>query len=215
MVLDVAVASGSVPFWIRDQGFEPTDLILENPDTSWRVFRKRYRSGSIGLGVNGLDRTPPAHYVVFIRHDRAREGTQGGPNVKLSDGSAAAWIVTVAGPGASATWDCRKPFKSLPAILAGATLLQPSHDDRHAALLATGRVWKTRVVAGEQPSQAAISFGAEPATELVWTWTTSPAVEETCLAPAHDDPGSMNQPRDDLPGAECGSMRIVVAANRS
>ena len=49
------------------RAFERTDLVLENPDTSWRVFRKSVsRRELIGLGVNGLDRTPLAHYVVFV-----------------------------------------------------------------------------------------------------------------------------------------------------
>ena len=67
VIVDVAVPSASVPFWIADQGFQMTDLVLENPDTAWRVYRKAFAKGNVGLGVNGLDRTPVAHYVVFVR----------------------------------------------------------------------------------------------------------------------------------------------------
>ena len=83
-----------------------------------------------------------------------------------------AWNVAVAVPSISAARDLHKPFQSLPRELAGSTLLQPSHGDRHRALLATGRVWKTRVVSTSKPSQIAIAFGADPTRELVWTWTT-------------------------------------------
>jgi hypothetical protein len=74
----------------------------------------------------------------------------------------------------------------LPEELAGTVLLQPAHADRHATLLATGRVWKTHVVAGGLPDQVAISFGTDPARELIWSWTTSISAGGTAIriAPA-------------------------------
>jgi acid phosphatase type 7 len=181
VVVDVAAPVASVPFWIADQGFRATDVVLENPDTSWRVYRKRFPAGPVGLGVNGLDRTPRAHYVVFVRHDLQHEPDRQPPCVRFDPLSALAWNLASALPGASATRDFHKPFKSFPPELAEAVLLQPSHANRHSTLLATGRVWKTHSVAADGPSQVAISFGANPATQLVWTWTTSPAAAATCL----------------------------------
>ncbi len=67
VLVDVAVPVKSVPFWVGDRGFQPTNLMLDNTDTAWRVYRKTFDSGWIGLGVNSLDRTPVAHYVVFVR----------------------------------------------------------------------------------------------------------------------------------------------------
>ncbi len=194
VVVDVAAPVASVPFWIADQGFRATDLVLENPDTSWRIYRKRFPAGPVGLGVNGLDRTPRAHYVVFVRSDIPLEPDRRPPRVSFNPLSAPAWNLAYALPGASAARDFHKPFKSFPAELAGAVLLQPSHGNRHSALLATGRVWKTHAIAGEQPSQVVISFGANPATQLVWTWTTSPAVTATCLKLARD---GVNRDADD------------------
>src|SRR5206468_1281924 len=72
VVVDVAVPINSVPFWLGDQDFRPTNLSLENPDTTWRVYRRTFDRGWVGLGVTGLDRTPVAHYVVFIRPLGAR-----------------------------------------------------------------------------------------------------------------------------------------------
>ncbi len=69
----------------------------------------------------------------------------------------------------------------MPDELVGAVLLQPAHSHRHATLLATGRVWKTHVIAGFLPDQVAISFGTDPARELVWTWTTSTAAKGTAI----------------------------------
>ena len=194
VLVEIAAPAGSVPFWIYDQAFERTNLVLDNPDTTWRVFRKRFPSGMIALGVNGLDRTPLAHYVVFVRQNRRTGSAHDQPVVTLSTHSARSWTLALARPGASAARDSEKPFRSLPPPLAGAVLLQPSHDMRHSALLATGRVWKTRVLAGERPSQTAISFGADPATDLVWTWTTSATVEETWLRLAPEPGSSSNRP---------------------
>jgi hypothetical protein len=181
VVVLVAVPVASVPFWIADQGFRQTELALENPDTSWRVFRKHFPAGRIGLGVNGLDRTPSAHYVVFIKPQGHLEPKLGPPHVTLDARAAKSWKPAQAGPGVSATRDFHKPFKIIPRELAGAILLQASHSERHSTLLARGRVWKTRVVSTEHPSQVAIAFGSNPARELVWTWTTSPQVRSTRL----------------------------------
>ena len=90
---------------------------------------------------------------------------------------------------ASAARDCHKPFESIPTPLAEAVLLQPSHDNRHSVQLATGTVWKTHTVALEQPSQVVVSLGDDPATQLIWTWTTSPAVEDTWLRLARSPAG--------------------------
>ena len=42
VIVDVAVPVESVPFWIADQGFEATDLTLNNGDTAWIVYRKAF-----------------------------------------------------------------------------------------------------------------------------------------------------------------------------
>ena len=69
----------------------------------------------------------------------------------------------------------------MPAELVGAVLLQAAHAQRHAALLATGRVWKTHVVSTSLPDQVTVAFGSDAARELVWTWRTSPEVKSTAI----------------------------------
>src|SRR5208337_149812 len=58
VVVDVAAPSNTVPFWIADQGFVAIGATLSNADTHWSLFRKSFPAGWVGLGVNGLDRTP-------------------------------------------------------------------------------------------------------------------------------------------------------------
>jgi acid phosphatase type 7 len=187
VVVDVAVPRASIPFWIAEQGFERTRLVLENVDTAWQVYRRRFPAGTVGLGVNGLDRTPVAHYVVFVR---PAEPDRQAPIITMNDRTAASWNSAIAIAGVSAARDFRKPFKAVPKELVGSIMLQPLHDDRHSVLLARGRVWKTRVVSTEHPSQVTIAFGSDPARELVWTWTTSPEVRSTRLRIGTDSSGS-------------------------
>ena len=82
------------------------------------------------------------------------------------------------------------------------------HAERHSALLATGRVWKTHVVSSAQPDQVAIAFGADPARELVWTWRTSPSVAVDC----HSDRADCRTGRDaaiDRPTRRPEPIRVV------
>ncbi len=179
--MDVAVPTDSIPFWLADRGFHATGRSLVNPDATWRLYRRTFERGWIELGVNGLDRTPVAHYVVFIRPSGETMTCQERRIVTLDGGQEACWRMAVARPGVSAAFDAWKPFEALPEELVGAVMLQASHARRHSTLLATGRVWKTHVVSNRQPDQVAISFGDDSARELVWTWRTSTDVEATAL----------------------------------
>jgi hypothetical protein len=207
--VDVAVPAQSIPFWIEDLGFQRAELTLENSDTSWMVYRRAFRSGWIGLGVNGLDRAPTAHYVVFVR-------PRGGQRTRLDQLAVDPdprqppfWKTSVARPGSSAAHDACKPFHALPAELVGAVLIQPAHTERHASLLATGRVWKTRVIAGSRPDQVTVAFGSDPARELVWTWRTSAKVAPSAIRIVPAVGGSASQASTGGTRPSLESIRIV------
>jgi hypothetical protein len=180
VVVEVAAPERSVPFWLHDLGFAPTGGSLENDDAHWRVFRKAFPPGWVGLGVNSLDRRPPAHYVVFLRDAPGAPPLRPG-DIRIHPDDSGAWSLVKARQGTSAARDVYRPFAALPGGLDGALLLQPDHDRRHATLLAAGarRVWKTHVPSGRRPDQVAISFGPDPARELAWTWRTSPEARES------------------------------------
>jgi len=209
VVVDVAVPARSIPFWIGDQGFRSTDLVLENPDTAWRLFRKTFEPGWIGLGVNNLDRTPVAHYAVFIR-SAYRNPSPRQPSVTLDHRQAAYWHTTLARPGVSAARDSYRPFRAIPSELVGSVLLQASHAERHRSLLASGRVWKTRVVSTSRPDQVTVAFGSDSARELVWTWRTSPEVHSTAIRIARKTEEGGDEPLSGVAGTTCGDVRIVT-----
>ena len=128
----------SIPFWIGDQGFRATDLVLENPDTAWRLFRKTFEPGWIGLGVNSLDRTPVAHYVVFVRPSDGRNPSTRQPS-RDSRSSPGRVLEDNAGSTRASARPMTRTDRSgrCPSELVGAVLLQPSHAERHRPLLAT------------------------------------------------------------------------------
>jgi 3',5'-cyclic AMP phosphodiesterase CpdA len=203
IVVEIAAPTSSVPFWISDQGFAATGLSLENADAQWSLFRKSFAPGWVGLGVNGLDRSAPAHYVVFLRSADGQPPLRT-EDVKLREPDAGGWSIVPTRPDVSAAREVHRPFLAIPHELEGTLLLQPFHDRRHASLLATGRVWKTHVPSGTVPDQVAIAFGSDPAHEMVWTWRTAPSVEQTAvrIIPARfesAESGPNSQP--DLKGA--------------
>lgn len=170
----VAAPRGSSLFWLNDQGFRPAGLTLTVDGTAWDVHRKAFGTGWVGLGVNGLDRTPSAHYAVFVRATDGRE-------VVVSDPAPESWEALRATEGVGLERGRARPARGLTGPLVGSTLIRQSHDRRHASMLARGRVWKTHVPAGRTPDQVTVAFGAEPTGELVWSWRTAPDVSSSVV----------------------------------
>lgn len=197
MAVYVAAPSQSVPFWVQDQGFEATAIKLKNADAEWSTFRKVVPSGWIGLGVNGLDRTPAAHYAVFLKSVADPGGDLQG-SVELRPTDHGDWKITTVdtASGVSPAFDVYHPFESVPPELQGSIALQGSHERRHVTLLAPARIWKTHVASSGIPDQITISFGADAGREVVWSWRTRPDVEQTRLRLAVAEPGkSPSEPR--------------------
>ncbi len=66
--IDQAVA----PFWITEQGFVKSGLVVRNETYSYEVWQKLFPAGRIGLGINGFDRHRP-HYFVGVGPQTAGE----------------------------------------------------------------------------------------------------------------------------------------------
>jgi hypothetical protein len=203
-IVDVAAPAGSIPFWVADQHFTATGIRLgARGETPWLVFRKTFPAGRIGLGVNGLDRSPSAHYAVFVR------AADGGPPPALTGLDPSRWRTTEARDEVSAAWDAAVPLGPLPGALRGALLLQSSHDQRHATRLASGRVWKTHVVSSRAADQVAIAFGPDPARSLVWTWRTEPGLTRTALRLAPAAPGGQGPSPEAKPRIIAGDSHTI------
>ena len=181
VVVDVAVPVKSIPFWIADQGFQATNLSLENCDTSWsRLSEDRLSQG----GSDWASTVSIAHRWLTTSSSSGRWTAETpvshNPSSRSTRDSRRRGRRRLLAPGVSAAHDAYKPFQALPAELVDAVLIQPAHADRHSTLLATGRVWKTHVVSSSVPDQVTIAFGSDPARELVWTWRTSAEMHVDC-----------------------------------
>jgi acid phosphatase type 7 len=210
LVVEVAAPSSAVPFWIDDQGFVARDATLTNADARWSLFRKSFPAGWIGLGVNGLDRRPTAHYVAFL-HSPPGQSPLTSAAVTLGENLAGGWSMVSARTGVSAARDVSRPFATIPDDLEGAILLQPMHEQRHSTLLASGRVWKTHVPSTGTADQVAISYGSDPAHELVWGWRTEPDASRTAIriVPARFESAENNARQD----PELTGMRVLTGTS--
>ncbi|AGA27223.1 purple acid phosphatase family protein [Singulisphaera acidiphila] len=178
-IVEVAASPATLPFWLSDQGFARTEDSLDVQGERWSLYRKQVEAGVVGLGVNALDRAGGEHYVAFFR---AADGDPISVRVQRPD----RWQTAKATEGVSAALDALVPIQRLPVHLQGSILLQVPRELRHATALARGRIWKTHVASSRTPDQVAVSFGPNPARDLVWTWRTEPGVDSTALrlAPA-------------------------------
>lgn len=166
----VAVRNGSEPFWLTDLGFVPAGLTVSEGPGERLLWRGRYPAGWVGLGVNGLDRTADSHYAVFVT------STDGQP-VSITHLKGEGWETAEAHPGVPLERDSSIGLGDVPDVLAGSTLFRRSRELRHSAMLARGRVWKTHEVSSPRPDQVVISFGADPTSELSFSWRTGPEVK--------------------------------------
>lgn len=161
----LAVPRGAEPFWLKDLGFTPCGPPLRDAAVVWDLHRKTFPAGRIGLGVNGLDRRPPAHYAVFLQ-------SLDGQSLTIQEEERDGWEAIKAQSGMALERDQGRALDTLPPDLVGATLLRKPHDQRHSTMLARGRVWKTHVVSSDTPDQVVIAFGTDPARMLTFTWRT-------------------------------------------
>ena len=125
-----------------------------------------------------------------------------------------AWTKLVAHDGVSTASDLHRPLQNLPTELQGAVMFQPAHDRRHDALLAGGRVWKTHVPSGHRPDQTVMSFGDDPAHQIVWTWRASAQIHQGAIriVPArYEIPESDPRTNPDLHGIRTveGESKLV------
>lgn len=213
MVVHVAAPSQSVPFWINDQGFEPTAIRLKNADAEWSTYRKLVQAGWIGLGVNGLDRTPPTHYMVFLKSVEKSGDVQASVELRSTDREDWKLATVDTTRRVSPDFDVYHPFESIPSELQGAIAVQGSHERRHATLLAPARIWKTHVASSRIPDQITISFGADAGREIVWSWRTRPDVEQTRLRLAVAKPGKSPADADPEPSAS-SEWKIVEGESK-
>ncbi len=173
VIVGVAVPDRPAAFWLADAGFRRVGTTVPHPDGPFDLWTRRFEAGTVGLGVNALDRRARGHYAVFVR------GVDGTASIEAMNPDGWRDVPVVAGVGPYS--DDASPFAAIPPDLAQARLLQPRRDSRDATALVRGKVWKTRVPSSSRPDQVVVSFGDDPAHSLAWTWRTDPSVSASVV----------------------------------
>jgi acid phosphatase type 7 len=173
-IVNIAAPSRAVPFWLADQGFTVTGDKLRNRDGELVVYRKSFPAGTIGLGINALDRSSSAHYAILLQ-------AEDGGEIELKMVEPFDLPVARVREGFSPYIDVHRPFDSIPASLKGSLLIQTRLEARHDGLLANGRVWKTHQPSGPKPDQVVVSFGEDPSKSLSFSWRTDTSVRSSAL----------------------------------
>jgi hypothetical protein len=171
--VDVAVPGGRVPFWLGDAGFKATGRVLSHPEGPFRIWSRRFPAGTVGLGVNALDRNARGHYIVFVR------SLSGTPTIEGLDPSG--WNLARVSDETSPYVDDPQFFTSIPSDLRGSLILRPRREWSDSTALVRGKLWKTRVPSSTRPDQLVVSFGADPRSTLVWSWRTDPSVKQSAV----------------------------------
>ncbi len=60
-----SVEQKKLPFWLPRNGFIKTEMTMKNEQTTYEVWQKSFRAGTVGLGINGFENYS-LHYFVSV-----------------------------------------------------------------------------------------------------------------------------------------------------
>lgn len=159
-------AQKEAPFWLKDQGFEKTDMTVRNENYTYEVWQKSFPAGTIGLGINGFDRHRP-HYFVGV-------GAQApGQTVTISNAVPAPQEVYTFTKGATVYLDWTDlVLEEVPAALEGHLLL-PTIRGRAREAELIGAFRETLYPASKRPDMAVLTWSGDPKTTQTVQWRTA------------------------------------------
>lgn len=67
-----SVKQEKIPFWLSPNGFTKTDMTMKNEQTTYEVWQKPFRAGTVGLGINGFENYS-LHYFVSVAPQNAND----------------------------------------------------------------------------------------------------------------------------------------------
>lgn len=157
------------PFWLKDMGFNKTELILSNTrEGTYEIWKKAVKKGELGLGVNSIY-GGGKHYIAFLKGD-----------VQVSDIYPGQHRVTKAQNGVTLYVDREGVLKDLPKELEGSTLIQTVRNNRDVGQL-VGILLLTKHAASTTPDQIVLSWEQDPKTTQTFTWRTDVSVKNAYI----------------------------------
>ncbi len=156
---------GEEPFWLFEQGFQPTGIKVTEGKSVFDVWQKDFEAGWIGLGVNSLSGTGN-HYLVSLAPKVP------GARIEVTDLYPGQLRTAAFQAGVEPYIDEPATLKSVPPELEGQILIQTDTEREEDARLVNVFRW-TQYVASEKPDQVVLTWSENPKTSQSIQWRTS------------------------------------------
>lgn len=164
----------TVPFWLKEKGFQKTDKTVSNESFEYEVWQKEYPAGEIRLGINGFDLHRPVYFVTIgpAKDNDMPEILQYSPDK---------WKVIRMEKGAYTynDWD-ELVINDYPKELEGHVLFTTIRGRARESAI-QGSFRKTAVPSSENIDQIMLTWCDDPTTTQAIQWRTSPLMSKTSL----------------------------------
>ena len=160
-----------IPFWLEDNGFLKSELIVKNEQNTFEVWQKEFSAGRIWLGINGFD-GHGRHYFVSVlpvnNNDELILSNFFPENQYVAEMKVGAFTYH--------DWD-ELVLLEVPESLRGGKLLTTIRGRaREAHLINAFR--ETNYPSSEKPDQVMLTWSKDPGTTQSIQWRTNPNIKD-------------------------------------
>ncbi|MFA5820157.1 MAG: metallophosphoesterase family protein [Bacteroidales bacterium] len=158
-----------VPFWLSKSGFIKTDMIIRNEQTTYEVWQKSFRAGTVGLGINGFENYT-LHYFVSVAPKNKND------QLELSNFFPVNQYVGILEDGAFTyhDWD-ELVLMDVPEAMKGQKLLTTIRG-RGVETHLIGAFRTTTYPSSQAPDQIMLSWSSNPSNGIDIQWRTDTTV---------------------------------------
>ena len=160
-----------VPFWLTEKGFEKSEMVMKNEQTTYEVWQKPFGKGRVGLGINGLENYS-LHYFVSVSPQKPDD------RLFLRDFFPEDQYVGILGNGSFTyhDWD-ELVLSDVPDVMKGQKLLTTVRGRGVESHLA-GAFRTTKFKSTNNPSQIMLTWSSYPQTGIDIQWRTDTTITE-------------------------------------
>ena len=160
----------SQPFWIRENGWALTGLVLKIKDVEVDVWQKSFPAGDIGLGVNSLG-TDGVHYIPLLNPQHE------GDVIEVSEIYPGQVKAAILKDGVKLYSDLEDTLPAVPDAFRGSVIIQTEYGSRQDASLVSYFKW-TQYPSTPQPDQVVLTWSEDPQTTQTIQWRTDSSIRD-------------------------------------
>ncbi len=159
------------PFWLKESGFEKTDMTVKNAHYTYDVWKKKFPAGHVGLGINGFDDHRPTYFVSVSPVNK-------GDEVKITNLQPSQFSIKTTEPGSIVYHDWTElVLTEVPDELKGGKLLTTIRARAGESGL-IGGFRLTPYPSSEKPDQILLTWANDPRTTQSVQWRTNTKVNK-------------------------------------